>query len=371
MNIPKVSVVVPCYNVDKYIHQCLDSIVNQTLKDIEIICVNDGSKDNTLSILQEYQKKDDRIIIIDQPNAGYGVAMNKGFEATTGEYIGIVESDDFIEKNMFEELYTDAKKNNLDIIKSCFYLYWSNSNINKKLNITNKLTKNKIINPKSYFKRHLDACDFFSIQPSIWSAIYKKDFIEKNTIRFNETPGASYQDASFNFMVYALAEKTKLVEKYYLHYRQDNEQSSVNSPLKVFCICDEYHEIEKRLSVYPELQKEIIPIKQHVKFVGYLWNYYRLSDELRKVFLEKMSEEFKVDFEKGFFNEEYFSWEDWNKINVIINDPNFFYEWVKSGEKNAIPNCSRKPAFYYLKKTVNFLRINGIKNTVLKIFKRF
>ena len=91
---PKVSVIIPVYNVEKYLKQCLDSVVNQTLKDIEIICVNDGSTDNSLEILEEYAQKDNRIIIISQENQGQSVARNIALEKATGEYVGFVDSDD-------------------------------------------------------------------------------------------------------------------------------------------------------------------------------------------------------------------------------------------------------------------------------------
>ena len=120
---PKVSVVVPCYNVEKYLPQCMDSIINQTLKDIEIICVNDGSTDSTLRILQKYAEKDKRIKIIDKANSGYGASMNKGFSEANGEYLGIVESDDWVEPDMFENLYNLAKSNDVDVVKSNFYFY--------------------------------------------------------------------------------------------------------------------------------------------------------------------------------------------------------------------------------------------------------
>lgn len=119
---PAVSVLVPCYNVEKYIRQCLDSVVGQTLTDMEIICLNDGSTDGTLAILQEYAAKDSRVHIIDKPNSGYGDGMNKGLGAATGEYIGIVESDDWAEADMFESLYTLAKEHDCDMVKSGWLL---------------------------------------------------------------------------------------------------------------------------------------------------------------------------------------------------------------------------------------------------------
>ena len=109
----------------KYLRQCLDSVVNQTLKELEIIIVNDGSKDSSLAIMQEYAAKDDRIVIIDKPNSGYGNSMTRGFDRATGEYFGIIESDDYAELDMFERLYNTAKEHELDVVKSGFLYYWS------------------------------------------------------------------------------------------------------------------------------------------------------------------------------------------------------------------------------------------------------
>ena len=108
MNDIKVSIVIPICNVERYLKECLDSVINQTLKDIEIICVDDGSTDASLSILRTYEKMDTRIKVITKQNSGYGNTMNVGMDIAIGEYIGIVESDDYIEKNMFERLYNTA-----------------------------------------------------------------------------------------------------------------------------------------------------------------------------------------------------------------------------------------------------------------------
>lgn len=99
---PKVSIVIPIYNVERYLRQCLDSVVNQTLKDIEIICVDDGSTDSSPDIIKEYVDKDPRVKVITKPNSGYGNSMNRGFDMAEGEYIGIVESDDYADPDMFE-----------------------------------------------------------------------------------------------------------------------------------------------------------------------------------------------------------------------------------------------------------------------------
>ena len=120
---PKVSVVIPMYNVKDYLPKCIESVIRQTLKDIEIICVNDGSTDNSLEIAKEFEAKDPRVKVIDKKNSGYGNSMNIGFNAAKGEYIGIVESDDFIAEDMYEKLYKVAKANRLDFIKADFYRF--------------------------------------------------------------------------------------------------------------------------------------------------------------------------------------------------------------------------------------------------------
>lgn len=117
----KVSIIIPVYNAEKYLSHCLDSLVNQTLKEIEIICINDGSKDNSLNILEEYQKKDLRIKIIDQKNQGVSAARNNGITQAKGEYIGFVDSDDWVDLDFYEKLYFAAKKFDSDISSGGFY----------------------------------------------------------------------------------------------------------------------------------------------------------------------------------------------------------------------------------------------------------
>ena len=123
MQKPLVSIVIPVYNVENFLRECLDSVVNQTMNELEIICVDDGSTDNSLNILKEYQKKDNRVKVISKSNSGYGNTMNVGTDAATGEYVGIVESDDYVKNDMFEVLYKNAKQFNADIVKSDHYTF--------------------------------------------------------------------------------------------------------------------------------------------------------------------------------------------------------------------------------------------------------
>ena len=128
MNSVKVSIVVPIYNVENYLDECLNSIANQTLKEIEIICVDDGSKDDSLNIAKKWQRKDKRFIVITKENSGYGNTMNVGIDAAHGEYLGIVESDDYVDKHMFEVLYSAAVNNDLDVVKSDYVTFKTRKN---------------------------------------------------------------------------------------------------------------------------------------------------------------------------------------------------------------------------------------------------
>ena len=281
---PAVSVLVPCYNVEKYIRQCLDSVVGQTLTDMEIICLNDGSTDGTLAILQEYAAKDSRVRIIDKPNSGYGDSMNKGLEAATGEYIGIVESDDWAEADMFESLYALAKQHDCDMVKSAYNFYWS----------TPKERRELCAVPSEFADRLLlneEHADFSRIAPSIWSGIYRREMLEQYGIRFLNTPGASYQDTGFHAKTWMASRSIWVTSKAYLQYRQDNMNASVKSRRKIFAVVHEFRSIERFLAQW-NLEEEWEAIKDRAKFKCYSWNYNRLDFAGRKRFLPVMRKEF-------------------------------------------------------------------------------
>ena len=325
----KVSVVIPVYNVEKYLRQCLDSVINQTLKEIEIIIVNDGSKDSSLSIIKEYAAADDRIVVIDKPNGGYGESMNRGFDKATGEYIGIVESDDFIEPNMFEKLYERAKEYELDVVKSGFYLYWSTPvEKNEPYKVASSITSQRTFCPVEDFKCALEQVEFFNMKNSIWSAIYRRDFIRENAIRFNETPGASFQDTAFSLKVWCCAKRVRLMEECFLHYRQDNENSSVNSTGKVYCICDEYDEITRFLNEKPGLKGKIMPILVRVQYDAYTWNYMRLgaNEEKQREFIKRFHDDFQKHDQNGLIQKKYYEWYRWNDLHFLLDDYEEFHK---------------------------------------------
>ncbi|MDR3208254.1 MAG: glycosyltransferase [Rickettsiales bacterium] len=315
-NTPKVSIIVPIYNVENYLRQCLDSIVGQTLRDIEIILVNDGSTDSSPKIMKEYAKRDERIRIIDKPNEGYGRTMNRGIDAATGEYIGIVESDDWIEPDMYEALYALATKHNCDVVKSQYFDYIVNKNI--KRDFLPKEMLNKVSNPK-----HGCNAAIFYCQPCIWSAIYRRDFLNKYNIRFLETPGASYQDTGFNFKVWAMADKVYLTPGAFLHYRQHPNQS-IASTGKVFCIADEWAEIDRFMDDYPAWKKSSAKLRNQVKLGNYRWNLNRLEGADKELFRRRFAQEYENAIENNEVERRCFgNMKGWLKFRRILEPDNF------------------------------------------------
>lgn len=297
---PLVSVLVPICNVEKYLDQCLDSIQKQTFLDIEVICINDGSTDGSLGIIQSYVDRDSRFRLIDKQNTGYGDSMNRGIDAAKGKYIAIVESDDFLDSDALEYMASRSEEERLDVFKCNFWFYWSNPGEQRlyRKNLYHQLASTEMI--AAGVHRARDLPEIFFAKASIWSALYRRDFLNENNIRFLPTPGASYQDAGFSFKVFALAERCAYSGRAFLHYRQDNESSSVNNPGKVYCICDEHREIKRFLyEDHPELRKELDPIRAKVKLYNYRWNYFRLGRDLQKEFLEQFSLEMREEQNSG------------------------------------------------------------------------
>ena len=212
----KLSIIVPVYNVEKYLPKCLESLIKQTLKDIEIICVNDGSMDNSLAILKEFASKDSRIRIIDNQHQGVAKTRNTGIEQSTGEYIGFVDSDDYIDLDFFEKLYNSATKSNSDIAiasilkhKNFFNIY--NAKYTKEETAITIQDKIKLCEDKKHF--------FFYA----WNKIYHSGFIKENNIKFSE--GQIYEDVMF--AIKALYYSNKIISVYGTKYHYIEHENSL------------------------------------------------------------------------------------------------------------------------------------------------
>lgn len=212
-----VSIIVPVYNTEEYLQKCLDSLTNQTLKNIEIICVNDGSTDNSLKILQDNAIKDDRIKIINQENKKQGAARNAGMKVATGEYVGFVDSDDWVDKNYFEFLYKAVKKYNSDIALA------TNVRIGK-----NKFKKRLDINFEKVatsLQGKIDICEQWKNECPT-NKIYRKSFLESNNISWPE--GIFCEDKLFTIKAVYFANSVVTVPDVYYYYF-DNPKSTVNT----------------------------------------------------------------------------------------------------------------------------------------------
>lgn len=317
---PKVSVLVPICNVERYLEECLDSLVAQSFTDFEVLCINDGSTDGSLAIIHRYMEADARFRVIDKPNSGYGASMNMGLANAIGEYIAILESDDFFEPNALELLVNAAERNQSDVVKADFYLYWSTPQERDELfRIVDEQEVGRTMRP-------IDDLAIFFRKPSIWSALYRSSFLRDNGIDFLETPGASYQDAGFNFKVWASAARATFIADPILHYRQDNEKSSVNSSAKVYCVCDEYASMASFVNDRLEGDPRLMGILECMKFDSYMWNYDRLSGDLRGDFIVRASSEFADDLDKGLVDFRLF--DPWTAadLRLLATDPERFCE---------------------------------------------
>lgn len=283
MSTPKVSVLVPVYNVERFLSQCLDALCGQTLRDIEIVCINDGATDGSPAILHEYAARDARICVIDKQNTGYGHSLNLGISQARGEYIGIIEPDDFPDKRMFKKLLKVAERTHADVVKCNYFNYFEGSD---------HLVENFAGLP---YRRAFDPVDYPQVVcsiPSIWTGLYRKTFLEREGISLRETPGAAFQDAGFSLKVWFAARACALVKKPLLHYRMDNPGSSSKTTDKVFTVCEELADAEAFLRKRPERVRVLLPWLAVDKWGKYRWNYERISASEHVAFAQRMVDEY-------------------------------------------------------------------------------
>lgn len=211
-SMPMVSVVMPAYNVEKFLAQCVISVIQQTLKDIEIILIDDGSHDNSGKIIDSFASADSRIVAIHQKNGGYGKAVNAGLKVARGKYIAIIETDDWIESRMLQLLVEKAEASGAPIVKGSFIKHESDGRVYpcRLDHITNGPERELIPN---------QSLELIIYESSIWSAIYRRDFLLKNDIWMPETAGAAYQDVVWKFCTYACADKIELIDEPVYNYR--------------------------------------------------------------------------------------------------------------------------------------------------------
>lgn len=324
---PKVSVVVPVFNVHKYLGECLDSILQQTLTDIEVLCGDGGSTDGSLEILEEYAKKDKRITVISKNGSGYGESVNDCMDIAQGEYIGIVESDDAVKNNTYEVMYDLAVKNDLDWIRGDIFYYYTDSKEGKKLERESIIYGGdfycQVLNPQKDYRPYKSGV-------RTWSGIYKKEFLDKNNIRHNETPGGSYQDVGFYLKTLYYAQRVYFVDQAFYMWRQDNPGSSINynSSKLVQKSLDEWRLNREYLDSHPQLGKRAVASYHYRKFFSYLWTIDLADQGDKKRVKEVALKEFTKALQENEIDPGFFETWEWERFKSTLQ------EWQESDSKN-------------------------------------
>lgn len=275
---PLVSVLIPVYNVEEYLERCLDSVLNQSLTRIEVICVNDGSTDKSLEILKKYQENDSRVIIVNKENGGLPSARNAGIERARGEYVGFVDSDDYVQPDMFEKLYNTAKREKSEVVvcganilpetpRASDWLYACLSPAYRKYN---KFDANMLFHD-------------MTVTPFLWRTLIKKSLIDKYNLRLNETIMIG-EDKAFQCKVYPLAESITVIPDKLYNYFWCREGSLMNQTV--------YGDPEKKVLEHGRLITDISETvmkyqeKEHIKDAFLEWSIPFLYDDFIFLSLE-------------------------------------------------------------------------------------
>ena len=322
---PKISVVIPVYNAEKYLRECLDSVVNQTLKDIEIICVNDGSTDNSLSILEEYATQDNRIKIINKENGGVHTARNIGMERACGNYTIFLDADDFFDLRMFEKLYNKAIETDCDIVACETYDF---DDVTKEIAIHNSLRKETFPEFKKIFNWK-DCKTLNIINPAPWNKIIKTDFLKETGLKFGKF--GPYEDCAFFYSLYAFADSITFIDDILVYYRNNiqGQRSNLN-PDSFFDMCNVFENVIdncKKLSYFDEIKNLIAACAVEIL----IWNINQVIPKNNKkypLYFNKLHEIFNSEFYKD--------------INDHILDNNYYlisnFQKIKKYEYKKLKN---------------------------------
>lgn len=260
----KISVIIPVYNVENYIEKCIQSVLSQTLNDIEIIVVNDGTLDNSMKKIEKYR---DKLIIINQENQGLSAARNTGLKYATGEYVFFLDSDDWIEKTSLETLYNNS--GNSDIVFSNYYFFDETKNL---------IFKNSFDFDKKIFQQNLGKY-FLTCNSEIiaCSKLYKRVFLIKNSLEF--TSDIIHEDEEFTFKVYMLSNKIKILDKFYGYYYRVNRKNSIMSSYNIEKGYNSIKQIENNLKYFYEgIEDPFIKVRTLLK----IWSLYLHRERLKK-----------------------------------------------------------------------------------------
>ena len=299
-----VSVIIPVYNAEKYINKCIDSILNQTLKDIEVICVNDGSTDKSLQILNEYAMQDSRVRVVSQVNQGAGPARNKGIEISTGKYLAILDADDFFVLEMLEKLVEKAEHDSAEIVVFGSLDY---NDVTKTIK-SNKaaLRMDMVGDVKTPFsKKELSEYIFNFTWGSAWNKLFLRSFVIEQGLRFQTVRLAD--DLYFTYLALAKANRISVLEEDLVYYRMANPNSQMGqtnkTPTEFF---EAYYGLKltlQREGLYEQVERSFV--NRAIENCHYRLNM--LTEYKPYEFLyQKLKDEYYDAFEFGKYSEDYF-----------------------------------------------------------------
>lgn len=295
----KISVIIPVYNVENYLRECLTSVIHQTLDDIEIICVNDGSTDNSLRILKEYEDLDNRITLIHKSNKGLGSTRNFGMKYAKGKYLFFFDSDDYLELNALEELYNYAEENSLDFLIFQAINYDSDK---KEFFETEYFSMNKLKQSNQYSIFNYNDLDdlIFNISVTAWQKLYNRDFIESIGAKFSE--GLIFEDNIFFWEVLLNAKRIGFLPKFF-YIRRVHSKSIMSFKDERFIDSIEVNrQIIEKFREYGALErfKHILYDK---RFDLTYYRFCEIQDIHKDLYFEKLQEDYKKIVDDGYYEE--------------------------------------------------------------------
>lgn len=332
----KVTIIVPVHNSEKYLQQCLENALSQTLRDIEILCIDSSNTDQCFQIVTDMN--DNRIIYVKDPNSSYGYKINSGIKMAKGDYIAILETDDQMSPYMLEKLYSAGESYHVDMVNSDYFQFFEYKG--KKISRICKIYPNFQVYDR--LVNYVTQTPKTTVAEGVWTALYRKEFLLTQNIRLNESPGAAYQDASLLFLRGLLAKSVYHLDEPLYWYRMDNAGSSMKDHRKIFEAADEFAFIEQELIHRKIKDVGVWSLFYYRKYSVFYWNYCRLSETARELFLKRYLDELREDIAAGALSREMFDDVFYQWTFLLIDDLDKFKEIVNEADKHSSIMTMRK-----------------------------